>query len=334
MPTLGLDIGGANIKASDGRERSLSRPFAIWKDPAKLPQELAAIVDQFPDADHVAVTMTAELADCFSTKAEGVERILDAVLQVSGERVVLVWQTAGEFVSADLACEFPMLVAAGNWHALATWAGRSTPAGPALLIDCGSTTTDLIPLEDGFPVPEGRTDVDRLLHGELVYSGVRRTPLCAVAPAVPFRGGWCPLAAELFATTLDAWLLCGAIPEQPEDLGTTDGRPATVAAAWARLAHQICCDTEECSLDEARQVAGFLADRQVETLAAAERAVAGRWSPWETVITSGEGEFLIDLVLASVGVAAAKRISLEGLLGPIHSSAACAFALARLLEES
>ena len=98
MPTLGLDIGGANIKASDGHAHSLSRQFAIWKHPERLAAELAAIVEQFPAADHIAVTMTAELADCFRAKAEGVERILAAVQQVAGERVVVVWQTAGVFV--------------------------------------------------------------------------------------------------------------------------------------------------------------------------------------------------------------------------------------------
>ena len=334
MPTLGLDIGGANIKASDGHDHSLSRPFAIWKHPERLATELATIVEQFSAADHIAVTMTAELADCFTTKAEGVERILEAVQQVAGERVVVVWQTAGEFVSADIAVEFPLLVAAANWHALASWVGRSTPVGTALLVDCGSTTTDLIPIDDGLPVPEGRTDVERLLHGELVYTGVRRTPLCAVAAAVPFRDRWCPLAAELFATTLDIGLLTGEIPERPDDLETADGRPATIDAAWSRLTHQLCCDTSECSLDEARQIARFLSDRQLETLTAAERMVAARFAPWETVVTSGEGEFLIDKLLASVGAAPKTRLSLSQLLGPTHSSAACAYALSRLLEDS
>ena len=85
-----------------------------------LLRELLAEVGAANTMPH-AVTMTAEVADCFATKAEGVRRILDSVLAIAGERVVLVWQTAGEFVSADLATEFPRLVAAANWHALATW---------------------------------------------------------------------------------------------------------------------------------------------------------------------------------------------------------------------
>ena len=334
MPTLGLDIGGANIKASDGQSRSVSRPFAIWKAPEQLPEELAALLADFPEVDHLAVTMTAELADCFATKAEGVRRILDSVLAIAGERVVLVWQTAGEFVSADLATEFPRLVAAANWHALATWVGRSCPEGSALLIDCGSTTTDFIPLQDGLPSTLGLTDVERLQHGELVYTGLKRTSICALAPAVPFQGRLCPLAAELFATTLDVALLTGTVAPDPHDLNTADGRPATVEAAWNRLAHQICCDTDECSLDEARQIAGFLRDRQLEAWFAAERIVAARFAPWQTVITSGEGEASLAPLVEQIGETGKTILSLNQMLGPQHSQAACAFALARLLEDS
>jgi len=67
--------------------------------------------------------------------------------------------------------------AAANWLALATYAGRLAPRGPAVLLDVGSTTTDVIPLQDGTPVPRGRTDPERLESKELVYTGVRRTPL-------------------------------------------------------------------------------------------------------------------------------------------------------------
>ena len=50
----------------------------------------------------------------------------------------------------------------------------------ALLLDLGSTTCDIIPIAYAHPQPFGRTDTARLKSGELVYCGVRRTPLCAV----------------------------------------------------------------------------------------------------------------------------------------------------------
>ena len=79
MAILGLDIGGANIKAADAVGRAINRPFAIWRHHERLAAEISTILEEFPDTDQIALTMTAELADCFSTKSEGVRFILDAV---------------------------------------------------------------------------------------------------------------------------------------------------------------------------------------------------------------------------------------------------------------
>ena len=54
-------------------------------------------------------------------------------------------------------------------------------AGDALFVDMGSTTTDIIPIEDGAVANEGYTDAERLLTGELVYTGFTRTFLFGVA---------------------------------------------------------------------------------------------------------------------------------------------------------
>ena len=83
MQIIGLDIGGANLKAAGVDGAAVSRPFAIWREPERLGQELSALLSQLPVADAVAVTMTAELADCFGTKDQGVRRILDAVTDVA-----------------------------------------------------------------------------------------------------------------------------------------------------------------------------------------------------------------------------------------------------------
>ena len=172
MSILGLDIGGANIKGADEAGRTVSRPFAMWKRHGQLADEIASILAEFPQTEHVAVTMTAELADCFATKSEGVRFILNAVVASAAALPVQVWTTAGRFMTATEATSQPMLVAAANWHALATWCGReflaptrhSTPATrhSSLLIDIGTTTTDIIPLVDGRPVAQGLTDVGRL----------------------------------------------------------------------------------------------------------------------------------------------------------------------------
>lgn len=332
---LGLDIGGANLKASDGERWSLSRPFPLWKHPEGLAAALAELTAHWSGWDGLAVTMTAELADCFATKREGIVAVLAAVERVAAGRPVSVWQTGGEFLTPEEACEFPRLVAAANWHALATWAGRMVPDAAGLLIDVGSTTTDLIPLEAGLPAPQGWTDVERLLSGELLYRGVRRTPLCALAPTVSFRGQECPLAAEFFATTLDIALLTGRREEDPSACDTADGRPATIAAAHSRLAHMLCCDVEELTRAEAVAVAEALWQRlETDLRKALERCLAPWESPVRTVLLCGEGECLMRRLAAShPRLAGAEMISLTEMLGPAHSHAACAYALARLGRE-
>ena len=323
---LGLDVGGANLKAvhSDGAARSV--PFALWRDPAGLPEALRSVRDALPPADVLAVTMTGELCDCFGSKRQGVAAILAAVEAMAGPTPVRVWCNEGRFLDPAKARALALQTAAANWLALATFAGRHAPHGSALLIDIGSTTTDLGPLLHGKPIPSGRTDPERLRSGELVYTGVRRTPLCALLDGS---------AAELFATTLDAYLLLGGIGEDAADCNTADGRPATRAAAERRLARMLCADLESSTADERRGVAVRAAQRQQEMLRRALIQVLSRLpAPPQTIVLAGEGEFLAAEVCGSFDpLGRAAVVSLSQKLGPAISQAACAHAVAVLAAE-
>src|SRR5262249_59450212 len=104
------------------------------------------------------------------------------------------------------------------------------------LVELGQTRIALIPLWEGEPRRKGRTDPERLKARELVYTGVRRTPVCALMDGDGM--------AEFFATTLDVYLVLGRIPEDRSDRDTADGRPATVDFAHARLARMLGGDSE------------------------------------------------------------------------------------------
>ncbi len=121
----------------------------------------------------IVATMTGELCDCFETKAIGVRAIVDALETAAGGREVAVYLTDGRFVACDEAREVPLLAAASNWHALAAFAVRYAEGRPAVLIDIGSTTADLIPLDDDGPAASGRTDPERLLAGRAGVFGRR-----------------------------------------------------------------------------------------------------------------------------------------------------------------
>ena len=81
---LGLDVGGANLKAAHTDGAALSRPFALWKDPGGLAGALRGLIAEMAAADLLAVTMTGELCDCFESKRQGVLAILDAVEEAAG----------------------------------------------------------------------------------------------------------------------------------------------------------------------------------------------------------------------------------------------------------
>jgi probable H4MPT-linked C1 transfer pathway protein len=202
-----------------------------------------------------------------------------------------------------------------------------------MLIDVGSTTTDIIPLSDGTPTTIGRTDTNRLLNGELVYTGVERTPICALLPAVPFRGRKCPLAAELFSTTLDAYLTLGLLPEEPSNTNTADHRPATRAAALDRLARSICADRETFSETDARAMSEAVLEKQLARITTSLKHVLHRMPERpDTIVLSGRGEFLAQKVIQSLGLLP-EMVSLSKELGTELSRCAAAHALAVLATE-
>lgn len=326
---LGLDIGGANLKAATADRRAISVPFPLWRHPDRLPAALGELVARFPDAAELAVTMTGELCDCYETKRQGVNAILDAVEQIAAGRRVRVWGTGGGFLDVATARANHLAVAAANWHALATFAGRFAPRYGGLLLDVGSTTTDVIPLDHGVPGTYGLTDQDRLEFRELVYMGIRRTPVCAV---IPDR-----TAAELFATTLDAYVVLGRIPEDPTDRDTADGRPVTVRHSLARLARMLGGDLETVPQDRIERFAARVHERVVETLTAAvQAAYYGRQASPElrAVVASGSGAFLaLQVARSMLADTAGRIISLNDELGSAVSACAPAYALAVLAGE-
>jgi (4-(4-[2-(gamma-L-glutamylamino)ethyl]phenoxymethyl)furan-2-yl)methanamine synthase len=302
--TLAVDIGGANTKAAwlDGESlRTVSRPFEIWRDRAALSavlRDVAAEVAGGP-ARAVAITMTAELSDAFRTKREGVAFVLDAAQDALGARPLSVLTTAGELVPVEAARTRPWDVAAANWVATALAVADAHP--DALLIDVGSTTADIVPIAAGRVAASGHNDLERLLAGELVYTGALRTNLAAIAPRVPVRGAWCPVSSECFAISADVHLVLGHLTPDSYDCPTPDGRPATVAFARERIARLVCADVEQLGAGEVDAIAAFLYGEQLRQLEAAARRVQRQLPPDAPVVAVGSGGFLGREIAARLG---------------------------------
>jgi (4-(4-[2-(gamma-L-glutamylamino)ethyl]phenoxymethyl)furan-2-yl)methanamine synthase len=327
--TLAVDIGGANTKAAwlDGESlRMVSRPFEVWRDREALAtvlREVAAEVAAGP-AHAVAITMTAELSDAFRTKREGVAFVLDAAQDALGDRPLSVLTTAGELVSVGAARARPWDVAAANWVATALAVAEAQP--DALLVDIGSTTADVIPIVDGRVAASAHDDLGRLLAGELVYTGVLRTNLAAIAPRVPVRGDWCPVSSEYFAISADVHVVLGHLAPEAYDCPTPDGRPATAAFARERIARLVCSDVEQLDTAEIEAIAAYLHGEQLRALEEAARRVQRTLAPAAPVVLVGSGAFLGREVAARLGRAVA-----DGPWSAADGEMAPAAALAALL---
>lgn len=279
---IGWDIGGVHTKAVRMRGRDLassdavSRSFEIWHEPEKLSLLLRDTAEELglEEVEAMAVTMTAELSDAFRTKREGVLFVIDAVTSAFPRLPSYFLSLAGDFASPAEARLQPLDFAAANWLAGALFvAARHRDC---IFIDVGSTTTDIIPIQRGRVVNQGSTDSERLISGELVYTGVVRTNPNTLTARAPLRGRMCRLAAEHFAVMGDVHLLLDLLAPQDYSTPTPDGRARSRRAAGERLARLVCADSELLSREQVRKLAQYLHEKQLQQLSEALLQVLSR----------------------------------------------------------
>ena len=306
---LGWDIGGVNTKvarllATPGGPviRSACLPYEIKHDPGALVatlMEAARRVGGEPGDLH-AVTMTAELSQAFRTKREGVGVILDALETAFSGSALHIYSVSGVFLTPRDSRELPLSVAASNWAATAALVARSIPS--CVLLDIGTTSADLIPIVDGRVAAQGHTDPERLLSGELVYTGAVRTPAEAVAQQVPLWGGSAAVGAEGFALIGDAHLWLAQL--QPEDYTcpTPDGAPPSRHSAADRLARLVCGDREMLDDKAVDDIARALAQAQIDTLVRSLNQILRRWPTLRLAVVTGLGDFIALEVARAAGL--------------------------------
>ena len=273
---LGLDVGGANTKATYiktyndivNEQRTALEYFPIWKDrKGQLPQVLEKLKQKVADStalDGVGVTITAELSDAYMTKKEGVNHVLDCVTKVFADVPTFVLDVETKMLTVKDARMEPLKVASANWAATGWMISQLIKN--CIILDVGSTTTSIISVINGKVAATGRTDLEKLQNGELVYSGSLRTNVAAIVDAMPVKGKMTRVSSELFAQSGDVHLLLNNIGQKDYTAETCDGRGKTRKEAAARLARVVCADTDMLNGQETVAMAKFVYERQVEQI--------------------------------------------------------------------
>lgn len=305
---IGWDIGGAHIKAALMNNQGeitaiVQKPCPLWQGIERLKFAVNIIMRELsPAAFRHAVTMTGELVDLFENRDDGVKKIIDTLNELLPSAEILIYAGKLGFVdSGRVKIEHYEAIASANWLASAGYAAQQV--GNGLFIDIGSTTSDILLLDKGHVFAEGYTDYQRLISQELVYTGIVRTAVMAVAQSVQDDGRDVGLMAEYFATMADVYRVTGELNERHDQTETADGAEKTVLASARRLSRMIGRDFNANEMPRWRKLAENLRDQQLNKIRrGCEKQLArGRLTESSPFIGAGIGRFLARRLAEDLG---------------------------------
>jgi len=298
---IGWDIGGAHVKAvmldAQGHiVRVSQQACALWKGLHLLEAALKEILQQWqlqPAECAHAVTMTGELVDLFEHRIQGVQAIAETVLKYMPNAVFYM-------ATPDRGAEFTATVsghetgiASMNWHASAQCLAMRN-ATAMLVVDIGSTTTDITLCEKQQVIASGWTDAARMRQHGLFYSGVVRTPLMALGPYIEWQAQVQHIAAEYFATTADVYRVLGELSPQYDLADTADGQSRSISASMRRLARMVGHDLEDVETQIWHSLAQAFRQRQITCLLQAIQSnLVQHHVPVSAITGLGAGSFLL-----------------------------------------
>ena len=306
---LGWDLGGAHTKAalldSRGQVQHVEQvPCPLWQGLNHLHSGIDSVmrgINRNSGGLRHAVTMTGELVDLFPDRDSGVKALIDTMGQHFSSSTLAIYAGPAGFLNPAHALGHTSQVASANWFASASWLAQRLPEG--VLIDVGSTTTDLIPFADKHVLTCDYSDHRRLVNQTLIYTGVVRTPVMAITDKVPFAGEWVGLMAEHFATTADIYRLTGELDETADLLPSADNGEKSLNGSARRLGRMLGLDADAIGLDGWCSVSRFIAEQQLRQLVdACERTLSMPGiSSTAPLVGAGVGRFLVERISQRLG---------------------------------
>jgi probable H4MPT-linked C1 transfer pathway protein len=305
---VGWDIGGAHIKAvilepSGFFSKTYQLPCPLWKGIEYLKQSVQHIVEDLPTShiQHI-ITMTGELVDLFESRDQGVKAIISVMQEMLAGRELLVYAGVDGFLTPNQVYKNHYVsIASANWLASASLVASQRSDG--LFIDIGSTTTDILLFSEHKVQALGLTDYERMRSDELVYTGIVRTAVMAVAQTAFFQGKEMGLMAEYFATMADVYRLTGELDEQHDQNETADGAEKSVEASAKRLSRMTGYEYEEKDVPMWIQFALAIKSQQKNKIRQACERQLSRCviSSQGCFVGAGVGRFLVKQVASELG---------------------------------
>lgn len=249
----------------------------------QLQECLRKLTENDPDIDVICVSMTAELADGYTSKKEGVLDISHQVKKVFNEKIVY-FVTFDGLKTYDELKKNPLSAAAANW--IGTAEIIKYIEKNCIFMDIGSTTTDIIPIKNHKEYALGHTDLERLSTGELIYTGMLRTNLTSIVHTVPIHNKNTRVSSELFSITADVHRILGNIEEDEYTCPTPDGNKKDIISCKRRLARLVCADLDSLEDEEIIKLAEYIEKKQIDQIYSGLKEVVERTKIKTVLITS------------------------------------------------
>ena len=298
---LGWDIGGAHLKiatiSNNGKILSVTQyPTPLWEGLSVLEDALIGAVKKIPvKGQSHAITMTAELADIFQDRQEGVNSIIGLCHKILGTNISFYTMNYGLKKINIKKLDFNQ-IASANWHASCTYTASLVESG--LFIDVGSTTTDIIPFYGNKIRSRGIDDQSRLRFDELIYMGVVRTPIMALTSKVIFNGKLQNIINENFATTADVYRILGYLNEFDDLMETADGEDKSISSSIRRLARILGTDSIiNNNENNWQELAKYIHEIQLEIITNSIKKVLSTLPKRRhLLVCAGVGNFLVKII--------------------------------------
>ena len=338
---LGIDIGGAHIKIV-GLDQFQNiclikyRKCYLWKNPKKLKQEVTFINSLSNNKNILCgVTMTAELCDIFPDRLTGAKLILNECKKIKFKTFLY---SKSDKVFEKLQSNNLSNLMSMNWHSIGKYLTHFVKN--ALIIDLGSTTTDFICIKNGKIMNKAFNDFKRLSNGEILYTGLMRTPLFAIKKNVKYKSKNISIIPEYFSNTSDIYRINKKIKKEFDIDDETDFSDKNVIGSYKRIARSFGMDYHSKDKFFIKKLSENIMNEQLNTINKNTEKLLKKFNMKKKslIILSGIGQEVLKKLFKNNKVKLLEdyfksQISSNKKLATYHAPAACiAGLLAEIIE--
>ena len=290
---LGLDIGGAHIKVvglNATRQIVLVKYMKcyFWNKSEDFLTFVKQINKYINKQTLIGITMTAELCDSFKTRKQGFDVVSRYCKELKND---FFFYSLGKSPFIKKA-EYKNVVSM-NWHAIGSYVSHEITN--CIIIDFGSTTTDLICIKNKKIKNIHFDDFSRLNNSELLYSGLVRTPIFSIINEVKIDDKTFKIIPEFFSNMGDIYRISYS-QELCHDIDdTADLRSKSYINSLCRVSRNFGIDYDTSLENFIIQISKNIVGKQLSVINKSINILRKKYNlePEHPVITSGIGKDIL-----------------------------------------